>query len=199
MKVRGHKDIALEFYGLIKAFSDVKLDQKSLTVTEGSKEGVYEVSCGCHSYRCAFSWPTTPRHTHGLTGPRSFEHGCTCTAGADRKHAALRHRAQQLAQQEADAGEGGHRGVWWWQHLVCSHLHSAHELMLCQFRCHQTDQLAVSPASDCQHLFVQATTKLEVQKDSGMVLSHIETWHNKSVSALQHQQASASDDGCGSC
>lgn len=42
MKVRGHKDIALEFYGLIKAFSDVKLDQKSLTVTENSKPGVYE-------------------------------------------------------------------------------------------------------------------------------------------------------------
>jgi hypothetical protein len=44
MKVRGHKDIALEFYGLIKAFSDVKLDQKRLTVTEGSRPDVYEAS-----------------------------------------------------------------------------------------------------------------------------------------------------------
>ena len=44
MKVRGHKDIALEFYGLIKAFKDVKLEQKSLTVTEGSRPGVYEAS-----------------------------------------------------------------------------------------------------------------------------------------------------------
>lgn len=31
-------------------------------------------------------------------------------------------------------------------------------------------------------MFVQATTKLEVQKDSGKILSHIEVWHNKSVS-----------------
>jgi hypothetical protein len=44
MKVRGHKDIALEFYGLIKAFSDVKVDQKSLNVTEGSRPDIYEVS-----------------------------------------------------------------------------------------------------------------------------------------------------------
>jgi hypothetical protein len=43
MKVRGHKDIALEFYGLIKAFSEVKLEQKSLTVTEGRPD-VYEAS-----------------------------------------------------------------------------------------------------------------------------------------------------------
>ena len=44
MKVRGHKDIALEFYGLIKAFSSVKLDQKSLTVTEGSRPDIYDAS-----------------------------------------------------------------------------------------------------------------------------------------------------------
>lgn len=31
---------------------------------------------------------------------------------------------------------------------------------------------------------LQATTKLEVQKDSGKILSHIETWHNKSVSPV---------------
>jgi hypothetical protein len=44
MKVRGHKDIALEFYGLIKAFSDVKVVQKSLLVTEGNRPDVYEAS-----------------------------------------------------------------------------------------------------------------------------------------------------------
>ena len=42
MKVHGHKDIALEFYGLIKAFSDVKLDEKSVTVTQGRKDDIYE-------------------------------------------------------------------------------------------------------------------------------------------------------------
>lgn len=31
---------------------------------------------------------------------------------------------------------------------------------------------------------LQATTKLEVQKDTGKILSHIETWHNKSVRPL---------------
>jgi hypothetical protein len=33
-------------------------------------------------------------------------------------------------------------------------------------------------------LMLQATTKLEVQKDTGKIISHVEVWHNKSVSGL---------------
>jgi hypothetical protein len=96
MKVRGHKDIALEFYGLIKAFADVKVDQKSLSVTEGSRPDVFEV------------------------------------------------KVENI------------------QHYVNSEKRSW-----------------LSKKLVPEKIDIEATTMLQVQKDTGKILSHIETWHNK--------------------
>jgi hypothetical protein len=111
MKVRGHKDIALEFYGLIKAFSDVKVDQKSLTVTQGSRPDVYEVSCTATSSAAQLQLVDCVSQCHAEVRhslPATDNMHRFLSTGAGGEHTTLRHRAWQLAQQEADAREGGH-------------------------------------------------------------------------------------------
>lgn len=96
MTVKGHKDIALEFYSLIKLFSVVDLQQQDLTVYE-EKNGVYEADVKNH---------------------QTYE---TRREGFFSKH--------------------------------------------------------LMPAK----VEINVTTKLEVQKDTGKIISHTEVWHDKSV------------------
>lgn len=97
MKVSGHKDVALEFYSLIKIFESVNIQQKELKVTEGAKEGVYQADV----------------ENHQTYVPRK-------------------------------------------QGFFSKHL--------------MPDKVELD-----------VTTKLEVQKESGKILSHVEVWHDKFV------------------
>ncbi len=117
--------LVAQFYSLIKIFSSVDITQKDLKVTEGSKEGVYEVR-HCHV-----------RDSTGL-GRRLLPQPALCGAwmpfawrsdfrprlpampliltlysvatGSDAEHAGLRHSKEWLLLEAPHAGEGGHRG-----------------------------------------------------------------------------------------